>query len=163
VPRLRSWWALFRQSVRPAQSTPTKLEPAQAPLRSKPTNAPTHTHTTARSPVLTHAKNHALREEMYRAYVTRASSGDGDNTPIINKVLALRGEKAKLLGFENFAELSMASKVRLSPLGWLAGGGLRTLTGWGVLLCSTGASHPSPPHPQTLPPTPPNKTTRWPP
>lgn len=62
-------------------------------------------------PVLTHAKNRALREEMYRAYVTRASSGDGDNTPIIDRVLSLRAEKAKLLGFSSFAELSMASKM----------------------------------------------------
>jgi len=62
-------------------------------------------------PVLTHAKNRALREEMYRTYMTRASSGDIDNTPIIEKVLALRKEKAQLLGFNNFAELSMASKM----------------------------------------------------
>lgn len=61
--------------------------------------------------MLTHAKNRALREEMYRAYVTRASTGDNDNTPLIDKVLSLRGEKAKLLGFDNFAQLSMASKV----------------------------------------------------
>lgn len=49
---------------------------------------------------------------MYRAYVTRASDGELDNEPIINKVLALRQEKARLLGFNNHAELSMASKVR---------------------------------------------------
>jgi oligopeptidase A len=49
---------------------------------------------------------------MYRAYITRASAGDIDNTPIIDKVLALRQEKAQLLGFKNYAELSMASKVR---------------------------------------------------
>ena len=80
----------------------------------------TYTHTThttthtrhARSPVLTHAKNRALREEMYRAYAARASAGDGDNTPIIDSVLSLRAEKAKLLGFDTFADLSMASKVR---------------------------------------------------
>lgn len=65
-------------------------------------------------PVLTHAKNRALREEMYRAYATRASTPgtDGDNSPLIERVLALRQEKAKLLGFETFAHLSMASKVR---------------------------------------------------
>ena len=48
---------------------------------------------------------------MYRAYITRASSGEGDNTPIIERTLALRREQAALLGFANFAELSMASKV----------------------------------------------------
>jgi len=60
---------------------------------------------------MTHAKNRALREEMYRAYISRASSGDIDNTPIIDKVLALRQEKSQLLGFKNYAELSMASKM----------------------------------------------------
>lgn len=53
-----------------------------------------------------------LREEVYRAFLTRASSGETDNAPIIERTLALRQEKAKLLGFQNFAEVSMASKVR---------------------------------------------------
>ena len=38
-------------------------------------------------PVLTHCKNRALREEMYKAYMARASAGEVDNTPIIEKVL----------------------------------------------------------------------------
>ncbi len=42
----------------------------------------------------------------------QASSGDLDNSPIIVEILTLRKEKAKLLGFETFADLSMASKVR---------------------------------------------------
>ena len=48
---------------------------------------------------------------MYRANITRASSGDKDNSPIIEKVLSLKQEKARLLGYDNFAEVSMASKV----------------------------------------------------
>lgn len=62
-------------------------------------------------PVLTHAKNRPLREEMYKAYVTRASAGDINNEPNINSILTLRAEKSKLLGFNNYAELSMASKM----------------------------------------------------
>ncbi|GIL51270.1 hypothetical protein Vafri_7134 [Volvox africanus] len=62
-------------------------------------------------PVMTHAKNRALREEVYRAYISRASAGDSDNGPIIERILELRAEKSKLLGFDNFAELSMASKM----------------------------------------------------
>lgn len=62
-------------------------------------------------PVMTHAANRELREEMYKANITRASSGKSDNTPIINRVLELRSEKAKLLGFKNYAEVSMASKM----------------------------------------------------
>lgn len=58
-----------------------------------------------------HCKNRALREELYRAFVTRASSEDSDNTPVIEKILRLRKERAALLGYECHAEVSMASKV----------------------------------------------------
>lgn len=51
---------------------------------------------------------------MYRANITRASSGEKDNSPIIEKVLSLKQEKAHLLGYANFAEVSMASKVSAS-------------------------------------------------
>ncbi|KAI3712969.1 hypothetical protein L1987_71539 [Smallanthus sonchifolius] len=61
--------------------------------------------------VMQHVKNRALREEIYRAYVTRASSGDFDNTPIIDQILKLRLAKANLLGYNNYAELSMATKM----------------------------------------------------
>ncbi|XP_076896245.1 putative cytosolic oligopeptidase A [Bidens hawaiensis] len=61
--------------------------------------------------VIQHAKNRALREEIYRAYVTRASSGDLDNTSVIDQILKLRLAKAKLLGYNNYAELSMATKM----------------------------------------------------
>ncbi|KAG5408235.1 hypothetical protein IGI04_004554 [Brassica rapa subsp. trilocularis] len=62
-------------------------------------------------PVMQHAKNRALREEVYRAYLSRASSGDLDNTAIIDQILKLRLEKAKLLGYSNYAEVSMATKM----------------------------------------------------
>lgn len=61
--------------------------------------------------VMQHARNRSLREEVYRAYVTRASSGDLDNTPLIDEILKLRFEKAKLLGYNNYAEVSMATKM----------------------------------------------------
>ncbi|KAA8531477.1 hypothetical protein F0562_006170 [Nyssa sinensis] len=61
--------------------------------------------------VMQHARNRALREEVYRAYVTRASSGDLNNTAIIDQILKLRLEKAKLLGYNNYAEVSMATKM----------------------------------------------------
>ncbi|KAK1317590.1 hypothetical protein QJS10_CPA05g01445 [Acorus calamus] len=62
-------------------------------------------------PVMQHARNRSLREEVYRAYCTRASSGDFDNTAIIDQILKLRLEKAKLLGYNNYAEVSMAMKM----------------------------------------------------
>jgi oligopeptidase A len=66
--------------------------------------------------VVTYAEDRSLREEFYRAYVTRASdqgptAGDFDNSSIMNEILALRHEKARLLGFKNYAELSLATKM----------------------------------------------------
>ena len=55
--------------------------------------------------VMQHAKNRGLREEIYRAHVTRASSGDLNNTAIIDEILKLRLEKAKLLNYNNYAEV----------------------------------------------------------
>ena len=52
-----------------------------------------------------HARNRSLRKEVYQAYVTRASSGDLDNTEIIDQILKLRLEKAKLLGYNIYAEV----------------------------------------------------------
>jgi oligopeptidase A len=67
-------------------------------------------------PVMTYADNRELREEMYRAYSTRASdqgptAGQWDNSEIINETLSLRQEEAKLLGFANYADYSLASKM----------------------------------------------------
>lgn len=62
-------------------------------------------------PFLEHGENRERREELYRAYVTRASSGTLDNTPIIERILELRHETAELLGFESFAGLSIDSKM----------------------------------------------------
>jgi len=72
-------------------------------------------------PVLQYADNRALREQMYRAYATRASEFDSqadsskDNMPLINKILGLRREAAQMLGFGNYAEVSLASKMATSP------------------------------------------------
>ncbi len=69
-------------------------------------------------PVLQYADNRELRETLYRAYATRASEfgkPEFDNTSIITQLLKLRDEEAKLLGFNNFAELSLASKMADTP------------------------------------------------
>ena len=62
-------------------------------------------------PFLMHSKRADLRERLYRAYVTRASDGDADNAPLIDEILTLRHEKAVLLGFSDFASLSLARKM----------------------------------------------------
>jgi oligopeptidase A len=66
--------------------------------------------------VMTYADNRELRREHYEAFSTRASdrgphAGRWDNTDIMEKTLALRHEKARLLGFNNYAELSLATKM----------------------------------------------------
>jgi oligopeptidase A len=62
-------------------------------------------------PFMQHCRNRRLREEVYRAYMTRASAGELDNTALCVKVLTLRKEKAKLLGYATFADLSLAQKM----------------------------------------------------
>ena len=59
-------------------------------------------HAPSRLPVLQYADNRDLRKKMYEGYTTLASSGKYDNAPVINKILKLRAQKAKLLGYENF-------------------------------------------------------------
>ena len=70
-------------------------------------------------PVMQYADNRALRERLYRAYVTRASEfgkPEWDNTPLIAQILNLRQEKARLLGYANYAEVSLArNKMARSP------------------------------------------------
>jgi len=63
------------------------------------------------SPFLQHATRRDLREQVYRAYVSRASEGDTDNRRVIDRILVLRAEKAGLLGFADFASLSLARKM----------------------------------------------------
>ncbi|MDR7295900.1 oligopeptidase A [Pelomonas aquatica] len=73
-------------------------------------------------PVMQYAESRALREKLYRAYVTRASdiqeSGgkpEWDNTAAMREIVALRQEEAKLLGYASFAEVSLTPKMASSP------------------------------------------------
>jgi len=74
--------------------------------------------------VMQYAENRKLREELYRAYVSRASQnsfrldedqGPWDNSGLIEQTLALRHELALLLGFNHYAELSLATKMAEAP------------------------------------------------
>lgn len=79
-------------------------------------------------PVLTYGDNRALREEMYRAFATRASdqgpnAGKWDNSEVMAETLALRHELAELLGFASYADKSLATKMAENPeqvLGFLS-------------------------------------------
>ncbi|WP_422016449.1 M3 family metallopeptidase [Roseateles sp.] len=73
-------------------------------------------------PVMQYAENRALRDTLYRAYVTRASdiqdSGgkpEWDNTAAMREIVALRQEEAQLLGYASFAEVSLAPKMASTP------------------------------------------------
>ena len=65
-------------------------------------------------PFMQHSRRRELREQLYRAYITRASSGELDNTPLIERILELRRQKAELLGFKTYADLSIARKMAAS-------------------------------------------------
>jgi oligopeptidase A len=74
-----------------------------------------------------YADNRELRARMYRAYATRAaefhdgsSKPEWDNTPVIQRMLELRREDAKMLGYNNFAEVSLAPKMADTPAQVLA-------------------------------------------
>lgn len=67
-------------------------------------------HAPSRLPVLQYADNRGLREAMYKGYTTLASTGANSNLDVIKQIVKLRGEKAKIMGFDNFAQM-MTSRV----------------------------------------------------
>jgi oligopeptidase A len=75
-------------------------------------------HAPAYLPVMQYADDRNLRARMYRAYATRASEFgklDWNNGPLIDKILRLRHEEANLLGYVNYAEVSLVPKMAESP------------------------------------------------
>nr|WP_042949137.1 M3 family metallopeptidase [Kingella kingae] len=68
--------------------------------------------------VMQYADNRELREQLYRAYCTRASElgkAEWDNTPIITRCLEIALQEANLLGYENYAALSLVTKMAETP------------------------------------------------
>ena len=69
-------------------------------------------------PVMQYGENRALRERLYTAYATRASElgpPEHDNSAAMRELLSLRQEEARLLGYRNYAEVSMVPKMADSP------------------------------------------------
>ena len=60
---------------------------------------------------MTYANDRNLREKLYKAFVSRASHGEKNNSQIIEEILSLRTKQAKLLGYESWAELSLSTKM----------------------------------------------------
>lgn len=66
-------------------------------------------------PFLQYADNREKRKELYTAWMNRGKSKEFNTTPIINEILVLREKKAKLLGYKNFAEYSIAKNMAKTP------------------------------------------------
>jgi len=76
-------------------------------------------HAPSYMPVMQYASYRPLREELYQAYTTRASEfgkPEWDNTALIQQILQLRQEAAQLLGFNSYAEVSLATKMAQTPV-----------------------------------------------
>jgi len=66
-------------------------------------------------PFMKYSENTELREKVYLAYISRASAGETDNTEIIENIRQLRKEKSAILGYNNYAELSLDRKMAKTP------------------------------------------------
>lgn len=66
-------------------------------------------------PFMEHCRNRGLREQVYRAFITRAAKEPFDNSGLIPRILKLRQEQAGLLGFNNYAEVSLSRKMAGTP------------------------------------------------
>ncbi|HZX33181.1 MAG TPA: M3 family metallopeptidase [Rhodocyclaceae bacterium] len=79
-------------------------------------------HAPSYGPVMQYADNRDLRARLYRAYATRAaefhdgaSKPEWDNTPLMGRILELRQEEAEMLGYQNYAEISLVPKMAETP------------------------------------------------
>ena len=62
-------------------------------------------------PFLKFSKRRDLREKVYRAFISRAGEGEYDNNPLIDRILTLKKEQAEILGYSNYAKVSLARKM----------------------------------------------------
>ena len=113
-------YALFVESAEELKGVPEDvLQAAQeAATADKKTGYKFTLHYPSYMPVLQYGENRDLREQLYRAYATRASESgnpEWDNTPLISAILKLRLEAAQLLGYKNYAEVSLATKMADTP------------------------------------------------
>ena len=91
---------------------PTAIEAAREDARRKGVEGWRFTlHAPSYTPVLTYLDDREIRERMYRANTTRATSGEHDNRALIPRILELRKEKAKLVGFPDFADFVLEDRM----------------------------------------------------
>jgi len=100
------WAQSHEQYLKKEGNDDAKIDPETGPWRIT-LDGPSYIAT------LSHVPDREIREQIYRAYITRASEGNAEknNVPIINEILKLKTESAKMLGYANYAEQSLASKM----------------------------------------------------
>jgi oligopeptidase A len=112
-------WALYVQPPELAGVPADALEAARAASQAEGRDDCKLTlHFPSYLPVMQMGRNRALREKLYTAYVTRASEfgpPERDNSPVMRELLQLRQEEAVLIGYRNYAELSLVPKMAGSP------------------------------------------------
>lgn len=88
----------------------------EAARRGKPEGTWVFTlHNPSRLPVLQYADNRDLRQQLYQGYTTQATSGEFNNYPVINEILRYRTQKARLLGYPDFASYMTANVMAKTP------------------------------------------------
>lgn len=115
----KAWSMVLKTSAEVEGLAPHTLESAAEDYantekaKADPQNGPWRFTLDATSyiPFMEFSKRRDLREKMYRARIALASSGSWDNGPIIDRILTLRTDVAKLVGFSTYAEMSVASKM----------------------------------------------------
>jgi oligopeptidase A len=115
-------WAMIVPATQLAGVPADAIEAARAAARADgdagPDDCKLTLHFPSYLPVMQMGRNRELREKLYTAYVTRASEfgpPERDNSPVMRELLQLRQEEAKLLGYRNYAELSLVPKMAGSP------------------------------------------------
>ncbi|MFO7565030.1 MAG: M3 family metallopeptidase [Enhygromyxa sp.] len=106
---------LITDEARLAGLPASALAPARASAQKKGVEGWRFTlHAPSMIPLLTYLDDRELRREVWRAYGTRASSGEYDNRGLIEQILKLRAEKARMLGYPSFADLVLEDRMAKS-------------------------------------------------
>lgn len=105
-------WELYLDQTQVAGLPQSALDAARASARSKGLEGYRFTLQQPSFLALqTYLDNHDIREQVYRAYYTRATEAGRDNRPLVDEILALRREKADLLGYSNFADYVLENRM----------------------------------------------------
>jgi oligopeptidase A len=110
-----AWELVVRDEKCLAGLPPSAVEAARESAKSKGVEGWRFTlQAPSLNAVMTYLDDPGTRERMYRAYMTRATCGDQNNSPLIERILELRRDKAALLGYRNFADLVLEDRMARS-------------------------------------------------